>query len=126
MNELGLDPNQVLTWFREEVQEPYTLVRVSAENANGWAAALRDAVRRCYLSDKMLHARTHEMEAELQGTFESRQATIINSKLPDPSATMAGDFGEILIYAYQAAKALPWETIAVSYTHLTLPTIYSV
>ncbi len=59
----------------------------------------------------MLRTRAQELEAELQGTFEFRQAEVIKSKLPDPSATMAGDFGEILIYAYQAAKAHPRTTI---------------
>jgi len=111
VNELGLDPNQALAWFPHEFEAPYTLVRVSAANANGWKTALCDAVRRCYLSDSMLRTRAQALEAELQGTFESRQATIIKSKLPEPSATMAGDFGEILIYAYQAAKALPRATI---------------
>jgi hypothetical protein len=107
MNELGLDVNQVLLWFPHEADAPYVLVRVSPERANGWAAALQDAVRRCYLSDELLQTRTQQLEGELGGTPESRQAQIINSKLPDPGATMAGDFGEILIYAYQAAKALP-------------------
>lgn len=107
MNEHGLDAAQVLPWFPHDADEPFVLVRVSPEHANGWAAALRDAVRRCYLSDELLLARATQLEAELQGTFESRQTQIINSKLPDAGATMAGDFGEILIYGYQAAKALP-------------------
>ena len=111
MNELGLDANDVLPWFPHEGDHPYVLVRVSVENANGWATALRDAVRRCYLSDEALHNRANDLESELQGSFESRQTSIISSKLPDPSATMAGDFGEILIYAYQAARALPRATI---------------
>lgn len=111
MNELGLNLSQVPTWFPHERERPYTLVRVSAANANGWEGALRDAVRRCYLSDDMLRNRAQELKEELKGTFESRQAEVISSKLPDPSATMAGDFGEILIYAYQAAKALPRATI---------------
>lgn len=111
MNELGLNATNVLPWFPHERNQPYVLVRVSAENANAWVIALRDAVRRCYLSDEALRNRAHELEPEIQGTFESRQAAIINSKLPEPSATMAGDFGEILIYAYQAAKALPRATI---------------
>ena len=34
-----------------------------------------------------------------------RQAQIINSKLPDAGSTMSGDFGEILVYFYQAAQA---------------------
>ncbi|WP_203235114.1 Hachiman antiphage defense system protein HamA [Rariglobus hedericola] len=74
-------------------------------------AALRDAVRRCYLSDEKLLTQAQILELELGGTFESRQTEIIKSKLPDPSSTMAGDFGEILIYAYQATKALPSVTI---------------
>jgi hypothetical protein len=111
MNELGLDANHVLTWFPHERDEPYTLVRISEVNANGWAAALCDAVRRCYLPDSLLESQAGALEADLQGTFETRQAEIIKSRLPDPSATMAGDFGEILIYAYLAARALPRVTI---------------
>jgi hypothetical protein len=111
MNELGLDANHVLPWFPHERDEPYVLVRVSAENANAWVVALRDAVRRCYITDALLEGQAQALEDELQGTFVTRQAAIINSKLPDPSATMAGDFGEILVYAYQAARALPRNTI---------------
>ena len=107
MNELGLDVNQVLPWFPHEAETPYVLVRVSPEHANGWAAALQDAVRRCYLTDDLLQARTQQLEVEFQGPPEFRQALVINSKLPDAGATMAGDFGEILIYVYQAAKAHP-------------------
>jgi hypothetical protein len=107
MEELGLDPTQVLTWFAHETGTPYTLVRVTASDANAWKDILRDAIRRCYISDEALRERVQKLEAILQGTFESRQTAIINSKFPDRSATMAGDFGEILIYAYQAAKALP-------------------
>jgi hypothetical protein len=103
MNELGLDPTQVLPWFPHEAETPYVLVRVSPQHSGEWARALRDAVRRCYLSDETLAARALELAGEMQGTSEFRQAQIINSKLPDPGATMAGDFGEILIYAYQAA-----------------------
>ena len=107
MNELGLDVDQVLPWFLHEADAPYVLVRVSPEHANGWAAALQDAVRRCYLTDELLRARAQQLEDELQRTSEFRQAQIIRSKLPDAGATMAGDFGEILIYMYQAARALP-------------------
>ena len=105
MNELGLDANHVLPWFPHERDEPYVLVRVSAENANALVAALGDAVRRCYLTDALLEGQAQALEDELQGTFETRQAAIIKSKLPDPSATIAGDFGEILVYAYQAASS---------------------
>jgi len=103
----GLDVNQVLPWFPHEAETPYVLVRVSPDHSIGWAAALQHAVRRCYVTDELLRARAQQLEEELQGTPESRQAQIINSKLPDAGATMAGDFGEILIYMYQAARALP-------------------
>jgi hypothetical protein len=35
------------------------------------------------------------------------KAEIIAARLPDAGATMAGDFGEILVYFYQATKELP-------------------
>lgn len=111
MNEIGLDAAQVLPWFPHESEDPYVLIRVRPEHANGWAVALRDAVRRCYLTDDFLRTRATELEPELGGTFEARQAEIIASKLPDAGATMAGDFGEILIFAYQAARALPHSAI---------------
>ena len=107
VNELDLNPELARSWFVSETAEPYTLVRVGQEAASSWTSTLRDAVRRCYLSDQALVDRAHALEAQLGGTFESRQASIITSKLPDPSSTMAGDFGEILIYTYQAACALP-------------------
>lgn len=34
-------------------------------------------------------------------------ADIIAARLPDRGATMAGDFGEILVYVYQAGRELP-------------------
>lgn len=111
MNELGLDSNCAVQWFPHEREDPYILVRVSPEHANSWANALRDAIRRCYLPDNLLAASATSLEAELDGTFEARQGAVIQSKLPDPSATMAGDFGEILIYFYQATKALPHPAI---------------
>ena len=107
MQELGIDINQVLSWFPHEREAPYVLVRVSSEHANCWADALRDAVRRCYLTDELLLTRAQKLEDELQGSPEFRQKQVINSKLPDPGSTMSGDFGEILIYFYQAAKAHP-------------------
>lgn len=107
MNELELDANQVLLWFPHEKETPYVLVHVSAEHSKSWPAVLQEAVRRCYLTDEHLQTRAKNLEGKIPGTSECRQIAVINSKLPDPGATMAGDFGEILIYAYQAAKALP-------------------
>jgi len=40
-------------------------------------------------------------------TLGIARSEIVSSKLPDPGATMAGDFGEILVYFYQAATAHP-------------------
>lgn len=107
MHELDIDIKQVLAWFPQEKETPYILVRVTPDHANDWKNTLRDAVRRCYLTDDFLCQRIQLLETELQGTPEFRQAQIINSKLPDPGSTMAGDFGEILIYLYLSAKAHP-------------------
>ena len=59
----------------------------------------------------MLDDRCKALEGELRGKAEERQVQIIRSKLPEAGATMAGDFGEILVYIYQATKALPKATI---------------
>lgn len=107
MNELGLDTNQAISWFPPTQDTPYVLVRVNPLHSNEWAAALRDAVRRCYVTDEVVRTQAQALEQQLGGTFETRQSAIINSKLPDAGATMAGDFGEILIYTYQAARAFP-------------------
>lgn len=107
MNELGLEITRALPWFPHVSETPYVLVQVSDEHANAWADQIRDAVRRCYLTDALLQEREQELELDLPGTREARQAHIINSKLPDAGSTMAGDFGEILVYIYQATKAYP-------------------
>ncbi|HEY5779102.1 MAG TPA: Hachiman antiphage defense system protein HamA [Chthoniobacterales bacterium] len=107
MQELGIEAAQVIAWFPHEIEAHHVLVRVTPEHAGTWAAALVHAVRRCYVSDEAVQLRAQQLEAEIQGTVEFRQAQVVNSKLPDAGATMAGDFGEILIYFYQAARALP-------------------
>lgn len=107
MNELGLNIDDVLAWFPHEQESPYIFVRVSNEHADGLADAIRHAVRRSYLSDDLLRERVHALEEDLEGTPEDRQAQVINSKLPDAGSTMSGDFGEILVYCYQAARANP-------------------
>ena len=107
MNELGLNIADVLAWFPHEKESPYIFVRVSNEHADGLANSICHAVRRSYLSDHLLRERVQALEEELNGTPEERQAQVINSKLPDAGSTMSGDFGEILVYCYQAAKAHP-------------------
>lgn len=107
MEELGIDINEILEWFPHESETPYVLVRVDPKHAGGWTKALIDAIRRCYLTDEFLKNRALELESALGGTLGNRQAHIVNSKLPDAGSTMAGDFGEILVYLYQSAKAHP-------------------
>lgn len=99
MNELGLDVLVVREWFPNEHESPYVLIRVRAEHATAWAASVGVAVRRCYISDRVL---TERSEATGQ-----TQSVVIAAALPDPGAVMAGDFGEILGYIYQAATVHP-------------------
>ena len=72
---------------------------MSDDHVKRWAKELGLAVRRCYLSDTRLHERTKALGIS--------PLAIIAARLPDASATMAGDFGEILAYFYQAAKEHP-------------------
>ena len=107
MDELGLDIGQVLPWFEEEQNSPYILIQVPSEMSEQWATDLALAIRRCYISDGDLTQRAEELEQQLGGTVESRQATVIGAKLPDPGSTMAGDFGEIVTYLFQAIRLHP-------------------
>ena len=99
MDDLGFDILRTLAWFHHNKEAPYVLVRVSDEHAKSWADALGVAVRRCYVSDSIVEER-----AKATGVSK---AEIIAARLPDAGSTMAGDFGEILVYFYQAAKAHP-------------------
>lgn len=98
-DDLKFDASVIAPWFPHEPGKPYTLVRVSEASAKTWAAQLGLPIRRCYVNDELIRDR-----AKAVGVTE---AEIIASKLPDPGATMAGDFGEILVYMYHAAKGLP-------------------
>src|SRR5689334_15398782 len=93
VKDLELDLEHVQTWFPQETTAPYVLVRVSEEQAQSWAAALGIAVRRCYVTDALL--------SESSAARNVPQRDIIAAKLPDAGSTMAGDFGEILVYLYQ-------------------------
>lgn len=107
MNELGLNVLDFVQLFPHEGESPYFIVRLSEEGAHRLATTIRDAVRRCYISDDALQRRATELAPSLGGTAESRQAKIIDAKLPGPGSTMSGDFGEILVYIYQATQAHP-------------------
>jgi Cap4 SAVED domain len=102
-DDLGFDFNNAAPWFPHAKNSPYVLVRVSDEHAKSWAQSLGVAVRRCYVSDAIINARAAE-----HGVAKSE---IVASRLPGPGATMAGDFGEILVYFYQSAQELPKKAI---------------
>lgn len=97
--DLGFDFHQAAPWFTHERDDPYVLVRVNEAHANAWAGALGVAVRRCYVSDEIVRERAV--------ATDTTEAEIIAARLPDAGSTMAGDFGEILVYLYQAARELP-------------------
>lgn len=107
MQEIGLNIDDLLPWFEEQHDSPYLLMSVPAETADGWAQELAAAIRRCYIDDDDLTNRAAALGQELGGTLESRQATVIGAKLPDPGSTMAGDFGEIITYLFQAVRHHP-------------------
>lgn len=91
----GLDSDEVLRWFVSEKTTSCTLLKVDSETSKSLAAVMGLAVRRCYISDEAV--RKHAIENGLT------QEEIIAAALPDPGPVMAGDFGELLTYAYQSA-----------------------
>lgn len=97
-DDLGFDFARAAPWFLHDKEKPYVLVRVSDKHARAWADALGLTVRRCYVSDSIVAAKAKEHGVD---TTE-----IIAARMPDAGATMAGDFGEILVYLYQSAKEL--------------------
>ena len=96
MNDLGLNLEQVRAWFPHEQDTPYVFVRVSDEDAQTLSKALGLPVRRCYIADSLL-----SNKSEQHGLSQSQ---VIAAKLPDPGSTMAGDFGEILVYLFQGTE----------------------
>lgn len=99
MRELGLEIATVLTWFPHEQETPFVLVRVDQRVAQTWVNILKIAVRRCYITDSLLESRA--------SALSTSGAEIVAARLPDPGSTMSGDFGEILVYLYQAARVHP-------------------
>lgn len=95
MRDLQIDVSAVTPWFAAERTGPYVLIRVSDDDAGTWPEALSIPCRQCYIDDAKL-------DAEARRTGES-ESTILAAHLPDRGSTMAGDFGEILVFLYQAA-----------------------
>lgn len=98
-DDLGFDFSHAASWFPHDQDKPYVLVKVSDQHAKSWTDALGLTVRRCYVSDTIVATRAAVLNVQ--------QAEIIAAKMPDAGATMAGDFGEILVYVYQSTKELP-------------------
>ncbi len=95
MRDLGVDIGAIAPWFADDHQSPYVLVRVSDEHTAAWADVLGVPVRQCYIDDTLLDER-----AQTTGRPKSE---LVAAKLPDRGSTMAGDFGEILVFLYHAA-----------------------
>lgn len=94
MRDLNIDISTIAPWFADDHRSTYVLIRVSAEHATILADVLRVPVRQCYIDDAILDehaARTGCPKSEL-----------VAAKLPDRGSTMAGDFGEILVFLYHA------------------------
>lgn len=99
MDELGFDFANAVAWFQHDQEQPYALVKINAESVAQIIATMGIPLRRCYITDDAL------AQAALQHGVS--QADVVRAKLPDPGSTMSGDFGEVLVYFYQAAKELP-------------------
>lgn len=95
MRDLGLDITQIVPSFVQERESPYVLVRVPEEQARAWSVLLGVPVRRCYIDDALLDERT--------AATGRPKCEIVAAKVPDRGSTMAGDFGEIMVFLYHAA-----------------------
>lgn len=96
MNDLGLDREHVRAWFDSQQTTPYVLVRVNEEDAHELSETIGLPVRRCYIEDSLL--------SNWSTRHGLSQREVIAAKLPGPGSTMAGDFGEILVYLFQGTE----------------------
>ena len=107
MDDLGFEITDAIEWFVPDMENPFVLVRVREEHARTWIEVLFSPFRRCYITDEVLCDRAAKVAEECGQPAEKLRAKVLQSKLPDPGSTMAGDFGELLVYLYQAAKEHP-------------------
>ncbi len=99
MQELGLSAATAALWFQTQQRASYVFVTVAEPVAQTLPVALADAFRRCYVTDAAL--------AQAATQSQVTQSAALAAKTPDRGSIMAGDFGEIFTYVYQAALALP-------------------
>jgi len=85
MDDLGFNFGNAVPWFTHEQEQPYVLVRMTAQQVALLQTAMAEPLRRCYITDSALHD-----SAARHGLTLS---DIIGSKLPDAGSTMAGDLG---------------------------------
>jgi len=103
MNDLDFNVDKAVPWFIHNRETPYVFVRVSEEHAKSWAEALAVAFRQCYVTDATLEERATALAVP--------KSDILAAVLPDPGSTMAGDFGELIVFIYQGAKTYPQAVI---------------
>jgi hypothetical protein len=96
---LGLDLGVFAASFLEVHDVPFVLIRADVSECEKWAEILGVPARRCYISDARLQARAAAAKVDA--------AEIAAAMIPDPGSVMSGDFGEILVAFYLAARSLP-------------------
>lgn len=103
MKELGLDLAEVSTFFIEQHDDPFVLVKVEPNRTDEWTKLLGVPARRCYIADERLQA-----IVDAQG---HPHQVVVETKIPPRGSVMAGDYGEIMAALYLAANAHPEETL---------------
>lgn len=101
--EYGLDFEELASAFIAESGTPYVLVQVPVDRAQGLAAELEVAIRRCYVSDASIEARHQELSVA--------KDELVKAKVPDRGSVMAGDFGEIITALFQITEVHPQEIL---------------
>lgn len=56
MDDLGFDFGNAVAWFPHEQEQPYVLVRMTAQHVALLEAAMAEPLRRCYITDEVLQA----------------------------------------------------------------------
>lgn len=103
MDELGFDFKNALAWFPHDKEQPYVLVRMSAQHVAELSKVMDVPLRRCYITDAALDAAANQ--------HGLTREEVVRAALPDAGAVMSGDFGEVLTYFYHATRALPADAI---------------
>lgn len=103
MKDLRLKVSDLVPWFEPAQDDPYVMISIPPTAVQKWPEALGEAFRLCYVTDDDL-----DFHAKRTGLPKSQ---LVLDKLPDRGSTMAGDFGEILVYLYHAARKHPMELI---------------